>query len=109
MKSVNLANRDIFFYDRMLMQSPQGGALVRQCVFMLPALLQPGPVLQVTIERQGGVGWGTYFGVYDIDVVQNGPQTEIKITAQSSTALPVQGDYYCNLNVIGTPLTKPAQ
>jgi hypothetical protein len=109
MKSAPLGNGDVLYYDRMLMPIPQGGPSVRQCTFWITTLLEPDPVVQVTIDPADAIGGTQVMGIYGIVVVPNGNQTEVVISIQTPTRQEVSGRYFCNLTVIGTPKTVTTQ
>jgi hypothetical protein len=92
---------------------PTGGAVVRQCSFFIPSVAiaspdAPGakctPVVLATIDNQG-IGAGTIMGIYSVVVVQvDADKTEVAISAVHLTSdTPLDGDYFCNVTIIGTP------
>ncbi len=111
---VALPNGDMMYYARQVMAIPSGGASVRQCNFFVPGLRiasDPSngagtPTVTVTVDNEG-IGTGTTMALYSVITLQNGLYTEIAVSAQNlAGGLPLSGDYFCNLIVIGTPIRR---
>jgi hypothetical protein len=64
------------------MTIPAGGAAVRQVTFFIPQQFAARPTVTLTVYPVNGNG--TMFVIYDVTVVNNGNQTEIKVTAQNT-------------------------
>ncbi len=64
------------------MSIPIGGAHVRQVTIFIPELFPQKPTLSLTVYPLNGSG--TMFVIYDVTVVNNGNETEIKVTAQNT-------------------------
>jgi hypothetical protein len=61
---------------------PTGGAHVRQVAIFIPELFPQKPTLSLTVYPVNGTG--AMFVSYDVTVINNGSQTEIKVTAQNT-------------------------
>lgn len=111
--SVPLSNGDVLNYGRQKMIVPTGGNTNRQCSFFITPVIitnpdEPGakcsPTVLATIDKGGvDVGSGTTMAVYGVDCTPSEDSVEIKVTAVSLDGTPLDGDFFCNVTVIGTP------
>jgi hypothetical protein len=111
--SVLLPNGETLFYGREWMEIPDGGPSVRSCAFVLPELqtisateagVKCTPFVQVSIDSVSPVGGTGVLGIYGVQTAALDPGwCEIVIEAQTIGGNEVEGDYWCNITVIGTP------
>jgi hypothetical protein len=109
--SVPLSNGDVLSYGRQKMIVPSGGNIARQCSFFISPVIvaspdEPGakcsPTVLATVDNSG-VGAGTIMTIYGVDFAPSENALEIKVSAVSLEDVPLDGDYFCNITVIGTP------
>jgi hypothetical protein len=98
-QSVISIGADVICAETLKMFIPDGGAHVRQVGFFLPRL-QPNPTVVATVYSDQSPG--NVFGVWAIDIVDTGTQTQIKVSATNTTpGYAVPFDYFCSLIVVG--------
>jgi len=113
--SVTLSNGDVLIYGRQKMIVPSGGSAGRQCSFFIPQVIiatpdEPGakcsPTVLATVDNKGNVGADTIMTIYGVDLAPSDDTLEIKVSAANLEGSDLDGDYFCNITVIGTPGTS---
>jgi hypothetical protein len=110
---VQLSNDVVLIYGRQKMLIPTTTAQ-RQCSFFIPMLevaspddagAKCSPTILATIDNQNNVDTTTIMVVYGVDLsVVSQSVLEIKISAANPEAINLDGDYFCNISVMGTPV-----